>query len=71
LLVSCCIGLLLLIFDQSLIRIVRYCLVGGWGGLVFGASLRSVLLGMRILTINLQMHLNANDQPQKSQGLIE
>ena len=63
LLVSCCIGLLLLVFDQSLIRIVRYCLAGGWGGLVFGASIRSVLLGMRILTISLQMHLNANDQP--------
>ena len=63
LLVSCCIGLLLLVFDQSLIRIARYCLAGGWSGLVFGASIRSVLLGMRILTINLQTHLNANDQP--------
>lgn len=63
LLVSCYIGLLLLVFDQSSIRIVRYCLVGGWGGLVFGASIRSVLLGMRILTVNLQKHFNANEQP--------
>jgi hypothetical protein len=71
LLVSCCIGFLLLVFDQSLIRIVRYCLAGGWCGLVFGASIRSVLLGMRILVVNLQTHLNANDQPKKSQGLNE
>ncbi len=62
LLASCCIGLFLLVFDQSLIRVVRYCLVSGWCGLVVGASMRSVLLGIRILTVNLQVHLNEKDQ---------
>lgn len=62
LLASCCIGLLLIVLDQSLDRIFRYILTGGWGGLVAGASLRSVLLGKKILAINIQMQLNEKDK---------
>jgi hypothetical protein len=62
LLLSCCIALFLLVFDQSLIRILRYCLTGGWIGLIFGASIRSVLIGMRIITINLQSQFNTNNK---------